>query len=36
MTKFILEPMYEIIPVQLEYGAEEFFGKPLLRHLKKL
>ncbi|ENX33994.1 hypothetical protein F889_02658 [Acinetobacter colistiniresistens] len=25
MTDFILEPTYEIIPVQLEYGAEEFF-----------
>ncbi|UUM26781.1 hypothetical protein NQU59_13955 [Acinetobacter colistiniresistens] len=25
MTDFILESTYEIIPVQLEYGAEEFF-----------
>lgn len=25
MTNFILEPTYEIIPVQLEYSAEEFF-----------
>jgi hypothetical protein len=36
MTDFILEPTYEIIPVQLEYGAEEFFWKLLLKRLPKL